>query len=195
MVRYRRNVVAGATYFFTVTLRDRRATWLVHAITDLRAAFREAKQQQSFEIIAIAVMPEHLHAVIRMAGDDADYAKLWRTVKGNLPNDYCDKAYHCNVMRVVNMICGNVDFGNTPYAMIVIYKRMLTTFISTPLSMVWLNVFQNGLIHRFTVMCVLIYYQKTGRLSRMIASLVKYEAKLYLTNPPVMLNGLIDHYP
>lgn len=76
-------MVAGATYFFTVTLRDRRAGWLVHAITDLRAAFREAKQQQSFEIIAIAVMPEHLHAVIRMAGDDADYAKLWRTVKGN----------------------------------------------------------------------------------------------------------------
>ena len=83
MVRYRRNVVAGATYFFTVALRDRRATYLVDAITDLRAAFRVAKQQQSFEIIAIAVMPEHLHAVIRMADDDADYAKLWRTVKGN----------------------------------------------------------------------------------------------------------------
>lgn len=42
-----------------------------------------AKQQQSFEIIAIAIMPEHLHAVIRMAADDADYAKLWRTVKSN----------------------------------------------------------------------------------------------------------------
>lgn len=39
MVRYRRNVVAGTTYFFTVTLRDRRATYLVDTITDLRAAF------------------------------------------------------------------------------------------------------------------------------------------------------------
>ena len=83
MVRYRRNVIAGATYFFTVTLRDRRATYLVDYIADLRAAFRVAKQQQSFEIIAIAIMPEHLHALIRMADDDANYAKLWRTVKGN----------------------------------------------------------------------------------------------------------------
>jgi putative transposase len=82
MVRYRRNVVAGATYFFTITLRDRRATWLVDYVADLRAAFRTAKQQQSFEIIAVAVMPEHLHVVITMAEDDADYAKLWRTVKG-----------------------------------------------------------------------------------------------------------------
>ncbi|NOS98662.1 MAG: hypothetical protein HOP25_09360 [Methylotenera sp.] len=42
MVRYRRNVIAGATYFFTVTLRDRRATYLVDYIADLRAAFRLA---------------------------------------------------------------------------------------------------------------------------------------------------------
>jgi putative transposase len=83
MVLYRRNVIAGATYFFTVTLRDRRATYLVDYIADLRAAFRVAKQQQSFEIIAIDIMPEHLHALIRMADDDANYAKLWRTVKGN----------------------------------------------------------------------------------------------------------------
>lgn len=83
MVRYRRNVVAGATYFFTVTLRDRRATYLVDYIADLRTAFRVAKQQQSFEIIAIVILPEHLHTVIRMADSDADYAKLWRTIKSH----------------------------------------------------------------------------------------------------------------
>lgn len=83
MVRYRRNVIAGATYFFTATLRDRRATYLVDFIADLRAAFRLAKQQQSFEIIAIVILPEHLHTVIRMADGDADYAQLWRTVKGH----------------------------------------------------------------------------------------------------------------
>lgn len=83
MVRYRRNAVAGATYFFTVTLRDRHATYLVDYIADLRSAFRVAKQHQSFEIIAIVILPEHLHTVIRMADGDADYAKLWRTVKGH----------------------------------------------------------------------------------------------------------------
>lgn len=82
MVRYRRNVVAGATYFFTLTLCDRRAALLTDYINELRTAFRAAKQQYPCEIIAIAVMPEHLHAVIQMPPDNADYATLWRTVKG-----------------------------------------------------------------------------------------------------------------
>ncbi len=81
MVRYRRNVVAGATYFFTLTLRDRRATLLTDHIAELRVAFRAAKQQYPCEIIAIVVLPEHLHAVIEMPPNSSDYAKLWRTVK------------------------------------------------------------------------------------------------------------------
>ena len=81
MVRYRRNTVHGVSYFFTLTLRDRRATWLTEYIADLRTVLRAAQQQRHFEIIAIAVMPEHLHAVICMAPDDANYAGLWRVVK------------------------------------------------------------------------------------------------------------------
>ena len=81
MVRYRRNTVHGAIYFFTLTLRDRRATWLTDYIADLRTVLRAARQQRHFEIIAIAVMPEHLHTVIGLAPDDADYAGIWRVVK------------------------------------------------------------------------------------------------------------------
>lgn len=88
-------------HIFTVTLRDRRATYFVDAITDLRAAFRVAKQQQSFEIIAIAVMPEHLHAVIRMADDDADYAKLWRTVKGNFTQRFSENRGHVYLLHLI----------------------------------------------------------------------------------------------
>jgi putative transposase len=39
MVRYRRNVVPGGTFFFTVTLADRRSSLLVDNITALRVAF------------------------------------------------------------------------------------------------------------------------------------------------------------
>ncbi len=40
MVRYRRNYLSGGTYFFTVTLANRRSTVLVDRIDDLRAAFQ-----------------------------------------------------------------------------------------------------------------------------------------------------------
>jgi len=37
MVRYRRNRVPGGTYFFTVTLRDRKSTLLIDHVELLRA--------------------------------------------------------------------------------------------------------------------------------------------------------------
>jgi putative transposase len=47
MVRYRRNRIAGATYFFTVTLRDRRSDLLVREIEALREAWRKAASRES----------------------------------------------------------------------------------------------------------------------------------------------------
>ena len=41
MVRYRRNRVDGGTYFFTVTLADRRSTALVDHVGSLRTAFAQ----------------------------------------------------------------------------------------------------------------------------------------------------------
>ena len=66
MVRYRRNRVVGATYFFTVTLRDRRSTLLVREIDALREAWRKAAHRVPHAVIAAVVLPDHLHAVIRM---------------------------------------------------------------------------------------------------------------------------------
>jgi putative transposase len=50
MVRYRRNVVPGGTFFFTVTLADRRSSLLVDHVGLLRAAFRHARDRKSFAI-------------------------------------------------------------------------------------------------------------------------------------------------
>jgi putative transposase len=81
MVRYRRNRVAGGTYFFTVTLRDRRDDALVRHVDLLRASWRDAKSRTPHEVIAVVVLPEHLHAVIRMEDDEADYPRLWQEIK------------------------------------------------------------------------------------------------------------------
>ena len=82
MVQFRRNYVPGGTYFFTVTLRDRRSETLVEHIDLLRDTFRAVRQKRPFEIIAIVVMPEHLHTVISLPEGDADYSGRWRSIKG-----------------------------------------------------------------------------------------------------------------
>ena len=81
MVQYRRNRVPGGTYFFTVTLRDRRATTLSEYIDALRAAFRETLLERPFVMDAMVVLPDHLHAVWTLPQEDVDYAGRWRSIK------------------------------------------------------------------------------------------------------------------
>ncbi len=82
MVQFRRNRVPGGTYFFTVTLRDRRSQALTDHIGPLREAFRAVRAARPFEVVAMVVLPEHLHAVIRLPEGDADYSGRWRAIKG-----------------------------------------------------------------------------------------------------------------
>ena len=81
MVQYRRNFVPGATYFFTVNLVDRRSRILSDHIDLFRRAFRKARVERPFTIDAIVVLPEHLHALITMPENDADYPGRWKAIK------------------------------------------------------------------------------------------------------------------
>lgn len=63
MPEYRRNRVAGGTYFFTVNLADRGSHLLVERIDLLRASVRRVRQLSPFHIDAWVVLPDHLHAV------------------------------------------------------------------------------------------------------------------------------------
>ena len=81
MVLYRRDRTPGATYFFTVTLRDRRASTLATHVDLLMDAFAATRRQRPFRTIAMVVLPDHLHALWRMPDDDADYPSRWRSIK------------------------------------------------------------------------------------------------------------------
>jgi len=81
MVRYRRLRANGATYFFTVALRDRRADTLVTHIHELRHAIRRTRALQPFDIDAMVVLPDHLHAVWTLPDGDSDYSGRWRSIK------------------------------------------------------------------------------------------------------------------
>jgi putative transposase len=81
MVIYRRNIIPGTRYFFTVTLLDRASRLLVERIDDLRAAFRTARIRRPFTVDAIVVLPDHLHCVWTLPKSDANYALRWREIK------------------------------------------------------------------------------------------------------------------
>jgi putative transposase len=81
MVLYRRNRVAGGTYFFTVTLRDRSSDVLVRHVGLLRNAFRTVRAERPFAIDAIVILPDHLHAIWTLPEGDADYSGRWRAIK------------------------------------------------------------------------------------------------------------------
>ena len=72
-MRYRRADAAGGTYFFTVNLVERRSDLLVRHIDELRVTMKTVKDAHPFAILAMGVLPEHLHEIWRLPPDDADY--------------------------------------------------------------------------------------------------------------------------
>ena len=81
MSRYIRSNIAGGTFFFTVTLQDRRARWLTDYADDLRQCVTDVRNRHSFEVDAMVVMPDHLHALWTLPVDDDNFATRWMLVK------------------------------------------------------------------------------------------------------------------
>jgi putative transposase len=73
MTTYRRNFVAGDSYFFTVNLVERRLRLLTDNIELLRTAFGYARRRHPFVIDAIVVLSDHLHAIWTLPAGDRDF--------------------------------------------------------------------------------------------------------------------------
>ena len=87
MVHYRRNFLAGGTFFFTATLADRRSSVLVENIGLLRRAFRTTRRERPFSIEAVVILPDHLHIVMTLPQDDADFSGRWKRIKSLFTRD------------------------------------------------------------------------------------------------------------
>jgi putative transposase len=82
MVLYRRNFLPGGTFFITATLADRHATTsLVANIGLLRRALRTSRRERPFLIDAVVVLPDHLHIIMTLPPDDADFSGRLRRFK------------------------------------------------------------------------------------------------------------------
>ena len=83
-MHYRRANTAGGTYFFTVNLADRRSDLLVRHMEVMRAVTSAVKQAHPFTILAMVVLPEHLHALWRLPKGDIDYPMRWSLIKAGI---------------------------------------------------------------------------------------------------------------
>jgi putative transposase len=81
MPEYRRNRVAGGTYFFTVNILDRRSDLLVRHIDVLREAARKTHHRSPFRVDAWVVLPDHMHCIWTLPSGDDAYPARWTELK------------------------------------------------------------------------------------------------------------------
>jgi putative transposase len=72
---------AGGTWFFTVTLRDRRSNLLLRRIDLLRTAWAHTARERPFRTEAVVILPDHLHAIWTLPPGDTDYPGRWRALE------------------------------------------------------------------------------------------------------------------
>ena len=81
MPDYRRLFVPGGTYFFTLTLADRRSSLLMREVAALRASWRETARRWPFGTLAAVVLPDHLHMIMALPEGDANFPARIRLLK------------------------------------------------------------------------------------------------------------------
>jgi putative transposase len=82
MPNYRRTLLAGGTFFFTLVTQDRRRLFAKEtARRRLGDAIRQVQGQQPFEMKAVVLMPNHLHCIWTLPEDDDDYSSRWACIK------------------------------------------------------------------------------------------------------------------
>jgi putative transposase len=81
MPQYIRAFVPGGTFFFTVTLLERRRKLLTQNIDNLREVFKAGLQRKPFTIEAIVILPDYLHCIWTLPSGDADFSTRWHDIK------------------------------------------------------------------------------------------------------------------
>ena len=81
MPRYRRAIIPGGTFFFTLAIANRSDDLLVREIDRLRRIYRSVQERHPFETIAVCILPDHLHAIWSLPENDTDFPRRWSLIK------------------------------------------------------------------------------------------------------------------
>ena len=144
MVLYRRNLVPGGSYFFTVTLAERGSDRLVRHVGLLREAFRVARRERPFRIDAIVVLPDHLHTVWTLPVEDADYPGRWRRIKADFSRQVAAIDPRLSKIAAANTGSGSAATGSIPCATTRTLPTTSTISTSTRSSTAWSNGCETG---------------------------------------------------
>ena len=92
MPDYRRYYQPGGSYFFTLATAGRRP-FLVDSIarTCLREAIETIRERFHFEMPAVVLLPDHLHAIWNLPSGDSDYSVRWRRIKEEFTRSYLNR--------------------------------------------------------------------------------------------------------
>ena len=78
---YRRSKAVGCTFFFTVNLDNRSSRLLIEHIDLLRESVRRVRRSHPIDIVAMVVLPDHLHAIWTLPPGDSNYSMRWSLIK------------------------------------------------------------------------------------------------------------------
>jgi len=106
MPNYIRAKFEGGYYFFTLVTFHRKPLFIEESNRDLlKQAITATQSRHPFEIVAICLLPEHLHCVWKMPDGDANFSFRWSSIKGAFSREYL------RVNRQRRTILSRVDKG------------------------------------------------------------------------------------
>jgi len=89
MTNYRRANFKGGYYFFTVVTHKRRKILAdTRARACLRAAWEKTRQDSYFDVVALCLLPDHLHCVWKLPDGDCDFSQRWSRIKTGFTRRY-----------------------------------------------------------------------------------------------------------
>jgi putative transposase len=92
MPDYRRWMIPGETYFFTVVTFGRRRIFEDgRAVAILGDAIRSVRRDAPFQTVAMVVLPEHLHCIWNLPRGDADFSTRWQRIKRGFTVRYIEE--------------------------------------------------------------------------------------------------------
>ena len=82
MSLYTRLYQPGGYYFFTLATYQRQLLFSdLQNIQHLKAAMQKVKKEYPFSLNAIVILPDHLHCIWKLPGNDVDFPTRWRLIK------------------------------------------------------------------------------------------------------------------
>ncbi len=89
MPDYRRWYVPGGTYFFTVVTHRRQPILTAEfARKCLRDAMNDEFALRPVTVVAVVLLPDHLHTIWTLPAEDADYSLRWQRIKERFTRSY-----------------------------------------------------------------------------------------------------------